>query len=89
VQIRCLDLLRGVRYRTRANAIHFIDRLIEIKTIFLQRRFLDVVADAIDDGSGSIGIAHDTAERFPDFPQVPAPAAAARANARRPDPAEL
>ena len=28
---------------------HFIDRLIEIKTILSRRRFLDVVADPIDD----------------------------------------
>ena len=49
---------------------HFIDRLIEIKTILSRRRFLDVVADPVDDGSGSIGIAHDTAERFPDLAQV-------------------
>ena len=27
-------------------------------------------ADPVDDGSGSIGIAHDTAERFPDFAQI-------------------
>ena len=44
---------------------HFIDRLIEIKTILLRRRFLDVVADPVDDGSGSIGIAHDTARALP------------------------
>jgi hypothetical protein len=29
-----------------------------------------VITDPIDDVSGSIGIAHDTAERFPDLPQV-------------------
>jgi hypothetical protein len=45
-------------------------RTIEIKTILSRRRFLDVVADPVDDGSGSIGIAHDTAERFPDLAQV-------------------
>jgi hypothetical protein len=49
---------------------HFIDRLIEIKTILLRRRFPNMVADAIDDGPGSIGIVHDTAERFPDLAQV-------------------
>ena len=49
---------------------HLIDRLIEIKTILLRKRFLDLVADPVDDGSGSIGIVHDTAERFPDFAQV-------------------
>jgi hypothetical protein len=30
----------------------FIDRLIEIETILSRRRFLDVVADPIDDSSG-------------------------------------
>ena len=49
---------------------HFIDRLIEIKTILSRRRFLDVVTDPIDDLRSSIGIAHDTAERFPDLAQV-------------------
>ena len=35
-----------------------------------RRRFLDVITDPVDDVSGSIGIAHDTVERFPDFAQV-------------------
>ena len=35
-----------------ANKIYFIDRLIEIETILSRRRFLDVVADPIDDSSG-------------------------------------
>ena len=34
------------------------------------RRFLDVISDPIDDVSSPIGIAHDTAERFPDLAQV-------------------
>ena len=46
---------------------HFIDRLIEIKTILSRGRFLDVITDPVDDGSSSIGIAHDTVERLPDL----------------------
>src|SRR6476620_3756347 len=49
---------------------HFIDRLIEIKTILSRRRFLDVVADSFDDLSGSIGSAYDTVELFLDLAQV-------------------
>jgi hypothetical protein len=49
---------------------HLIDRLIEIKAILSGRRFLDVISHAVDDVSGSIGIAHDTVERFPDLAQV-------------------
>ena len=49
---------------------HLVDRLIEIKTILSRRRFLDVITDPVDDISGSIGIAHDTVKRFPDFAQV-------------------
>ena len=49
---------------------HLIDRLIEIKTILSRRRFLDVITDPVDDVSGSIGIAHDTVDRFPDLAEV-------------------
>ena len=49
---------------------HLVDRLVKIKTPFSRRRFLDVITDPVDDISGSIGIAHDTAERFPDFAQI-------------------
>jgi hypothetical protein len=49
------------------------DRLIEIKAILSRRRFLDVGPDAIDDVAGSIGIAHDTPERFSDFAQIGRP----------------
>jgi hypothetical protein len=45
---------------------HFIDRLIEIKTILSRRRFLDVVADPVDDVASSIGIVQNAAERFRD-----------------------
>ena len=45
---------------------HLIDRFIEIKTMLSRRRF----TDPVDDVSGSIGIAHDTAKRFPDLAQV-------------------
>ena len=49
---------------------HLVDRLIEIKTGLSRRRFLDLVTDAVDDVSGSIGIAHDGVKCFPDFVQV-------------------
>ena len=49
---------------------HLVDRLVEIKTALSRRRFLDLITDPVDDVSGSIGIAHDTAERFPDLAQV-------------------
>jgi len=49
---------------------HLVDRLIEIKTPLSRRRFLDLVTDAVDDISGSIGVAHDRVKRFPDFVQV-------------------
>ena len=49
---------------------HLIDRLIEIETLLSRRRFLDVITDAVDDVSGSIGIAHDAGERLPDLAQV-------------------
>ena len=38
---------------------YFIDRPIEIKTILSRRRFFDVVADPVDDGSRAVGIARD------------------------------
>ena len=43
---------------------YFIDRLIEIKTTLLRRRFLDLVADPVDDVSSSIGIVYNTVERL-------------------------
>jgi hypothetical protein len=46
------------------------DRGIEIETILARMRLLDVVAGPVDDVSGSISIAHDAAECFPDFSQV-------------------
>jgi hypothetical protein len=49
---------------------NFIDRLIEIKTILSRGCFLEVITDPTDDVSGSIGVAHDTAERFPDLAEV-------------------
>ena len=49
---------------------HLIDRLIEIKTILSRRCFLDLITDPTDDVSGSIGVAYDTAERFPDLAEV-------------------
>src|SRR5204863_3102194 len=53
-----------------AKAITFVDRLVQIKTTLSRRRFLDVITDSVDDISGSIGIGHDTLERFPDFAQI-------------------
>ena len=38
--------------------------------ILSRRRFPDLITDATDDVSGSIGIAHDAAERLPDLTQV-------------------
>ena len=35
-----------------------------------RRRFLDVITDPVDDVSSPIGVAHDTAERFPDVAEV-------------------
>ena len=35
-----------------------------------RRRFLDVITDPVDDDSRAVGIAYDTAERFPDLAQV-------------------
>ena len=49
---------------------HLIDRFIEIKTMLSRRRFLDVITNPVDDVSRAIGIAHDTAERFPDLAEV-------------------
>lgn len=46
------------------------DHLIEIKTMLSRRRFLDVITNPVDDQPRSIGIAHDTAERFPDLAQA-------------------
>ena len=49
---------------------HLIDCLIKIKMLLSRRRFLHLLTDAVDDVSGSIGIAYDTAERFPNLSQV-------------------
>jgi hypothetical protein len=49
---------------------YFADRGIEIETIVPRTCLPDVVAGPADDVSGSIGIAHDAAECFPDFSQV-------------------
>ena len=54
----------------RAQYNHLIDCRIEIKSLFSRRRLLDLITDAVDDVSGSIGIANNTGERFPDFAQV-------------------
>ena len=62
------DAILGDRASRQYN--HLIDRLIEIKTMLSRRRFLDVITNPVDDVSGAIGIAYDTAERFPDLAQV-------------------
>jgi hypothetical protein len=49
---------------------HLGDRLIKIQAILTRRRLLYVSPDTVDDVAGSIGIAHDTPERFPDFAQI-------------------
>ena len=46
------------------------DRLIEIEAILSRRRLLYVSPDAVDDVAGSVGVAHDTPERFSDFVQI-------------------
>src|SRR5260370_1398325 len=46
---------------------YLVDRRIQIKVMLSWRRFLDVIADAVDDLSSSIGIGHDAAERLPDL----------------------
>jgi hypothetical protein len=52
---------------------HFGDRLVEVKTILARRRFLYVSPYAVDDVSSSIGIAHDTPERFSHLAQIRRP----------------
>jgi len=47
-----------------------VDRHIEIKAIVSWWRFLDLISDPVDDVSGSIGIAYDTAQGFPHFAQI-------------------
>src|SRR5215470_1055464 len=49
---------------------HLINCRIKIKTLLSGRRFLDVIAYAADDVSGSIGIGDDAAERLLDLPEV-------------------
>ena len=64
---------------------HLIDRRIEIKTLLSRRRFLDVITDAVDDVSGSIGIAHDAAERFANLRPDPAVACSPADASQAPD----
>jgi hypothetical protein len=49
---------------------HLTDRVIEVKAGVSRRRFPDVITDAVDDLSGSIGIANDGGKRFPDLVQL-------------------
>src|SRR5215831_17117489 len=49
---------------------HFVDCRVEIKTLLSRRRFLDLLPDAIDDVSGSICVANDTGECFPDLAHI-------------------
>jgi hypothetical protein len=42
----------------------------KIKAGLSGRRFPDVITDLVDDRSGSIGIAYDTAERLPGLAQL-------------------
>jgi hypothetical protein len=49
---------------------HLIDRFIGIKTMLSRWRFLDVITNPVDDVSGAIDIAYDTAERFPDLAEA-------------------
>ena len=49
---------------------HFIDCFIEIKASLLRRLFFDVITDPGDDVSGSIGIAQDAAEGFPNLTEI-------------------
>jgi hypothetical protein len=49
---------------------YLLDRLIEIKMVVPRGRFSDLIPDPVDNASGSISIAYDTAQRFPDFAQV-------------------
>jgi hypothetical protein len=46
---------------------HISDRLIKIKTLLSWRSFPDVIPDAVEDISRSIGIINDAGERFPDL----------------------
>jgi hypothetical protein len=55
---------------------YLIDRVIKIKAGPSRRRFPDVIADPVDDVSGSIGIAHDTGKRFPDGTKATSPSSA-------------
>jgi hypothetical protein len=49
---------------------YFVDRRIEIAESLSGRRFLDVIADSVDDVSSAIGIGHDAAERLLGLPQI-------------------
>ena len=44
-----------------------VQRLIEIKTALSRRCVLDLIADAVDDPSGSIGIVDNAVKCLPDF----------------------
>ena len=47
-----------------------MDRRSKIKTLLSRRRFLYVLADLVDDLSGSIDIDHNAAERLLDLNQM-------------------
>src|ERR1700686_4923489 len=49
---------------------HVSDRLIKINTLLSRRSFLDVIPDAVEDLSSSIGIIYDAGERFADLAQI-------------------
>jgi hypothetical protein len=40
---------------------HLVDRRIKIKVILLRRRLLNLIADAVDDASGAIGLVDERA----------------------------
>ena len=49
---------------------YIVDRFAKIKAMVLRRRFLDVITNPFDDVSGTIDIADDTVECFPDPVQI-------------------
>jgi hypothetical protein len=53
----------------RANT-RLIDRVVKIEVGLSRRRFPDLIPDPVDDLSGSIGSAYDTAELFLDLAQA-------------------
>ena len=70
--LRKTNLERDIASRNCASRQpnHFIDRLVEIKTLLSGRCLFDVVMDPVNDLPGPIGIVNDTIERFPDLDQV-------------------